>query len=883
MKRRAVVVDGPLAFRMRRLAAARDRELGLEILTLPQLAVRLAGGFCRPAHGEILFPAINAALEQGGYAQLNGVRHLPGMARAVARTLARVWSADLNLDDLSVTSTRLSDLALLQRRIREALPAGALIPTDLRDAALARCSHANSLFGSLTLEGLMDIDPVWRSLVAGLASQIDVEWISVGLGDRTWFPGRSTARSVPSPPELHGAICADPRAEVVEALRWARELLSRGDIAASDIAFSSASPDAWDEHFLVLAADAGLPLHFSHGIPALSTREGQACAALADVLINGLSQDRVRRLLRRLPRSPARDRVPDDWSAGLPRRAGLFALDHWRRALAATRDSRTAGEAAEVALSPILEAISKGPAAATQAGDMLLVDQSRLLWEEALRIAPEGAIALSLQALRLPDGRDPGNCIVWCPASHLSSRPRPWLRLLGIASRSWPRTESEDPLLPDHILPRRVLEPVSLPDRDRRLFQALVGQASRGIVLSRSRRSAAGSLQSPSPLWPDPVAGEVLGRTRIPEHAFSESDRLLARPLEAAQSVRVASSRLCWRNWGRPAITPHDGAVRPTHPTVERALGRLHSTTSLRRLLRDPLGFLWRYGLGWRSLELDQQPLAFSPATFGELVHELLRRAINSLEPEPGFGRASRAEIEVALEAAVGVVSDAWPLERAVPPSLLWRHTLDEAARRTLRGLTLDDAFQAGTRSWTELSFGQSGLAERIDAPWEAGREVQIPNTGVHFGGRIDRVDLRAGGAAVRISDYKAGEAPRNAHRIIIAQGSELQRVLYALAARQLLPDATMVVSRLVYLDGTSDPFALKEQALDDAISEVAKFVTIACRLGRSGSAAPGPDARDRFNDLRLALPADLEAYFQRKQAAFNQASSELSPLWSRP
>ena len=240
--------------------------------------------------------------------------------------------------------------------------------------------------------------------------------------------------------------------------------------------------------------------------------------------------------------------------------------------------------------------------------------------------------------------------------------------------------------------------------------------------------------------------------------------------------VTVASSRLCWRNWERPAITPHDGAVRSTHPTVERALGRLHSTTSLRRLLRDPLGFLWRYGLGWRSLELDQQPLALSPATFGELVHELLRRTINSLEPAPGFGRASRAEIEVSLEAAVGVVSDAWPLERAVPPSLLWRHTLDEAARRSLRGLTLDDAFQAGTRSWTELSFGQSGQAERVDAPWEAGREVQIPNTGVHFGGRIDRVDIRAGGTAVRISDYKAGEAPRNAHRIIIAQAKRFSK-----------------------------------------------------------------------------------------------------------
>ena len=338
MKRRAIVVDGPLAFRMRRLAAARDRELGLEILTLPQLAARLAGGFCRPAHEDVLFPAINTALEQGGYTQLDGVRRLPGMTRAVARTLACIWSADLNLDDLSVTSPRLADMAVLQRRIREALPAGALTSIDLRDAALARCSRASSLLGAVTLEGLMDVDPVWRPLIAALVSEIDVEWISVGVAERSWFPGRLPARPVPPSLQPRGALCADPRAEVVEALRWARELLSRGNIVTSDIALASASPDAWDEHFLVLAADAGLPLHFSHGVPALSTRDGQACAALADVLINGLSQDRVRRLLRRLPHSAALDRVPEDWSAGLPRRAGLFTLEHWRRALAATRE-----------------------------------------------------------------------------------------------------------------------------------------------------------------------------------------------------------------------------------------------------------------------------------------------------------------------------------------------------------------------------------------------------------------------------------------------------------------------------------------------------------------------------------------------------------------
>ena len=64
--------------------STRARELGVEILTLPQLAPRRGGGFRRPAQGEILFPAINAALEQGGYAQRNGVRYLPGMTRAVA-------------------------------------------------------------------------------------------------------------------------------------------------------------------------------------------------------------------------------------------------------------------------------------------------------------------------------------------------------------------------------------------------------------------------------------------------------------------------------------------------------------------------------------------------------------------------------------------------------------------------------------------------------------------------------------------------------------------------------------------------------------------------------------------------------------------------------
>jgi hypothetical protein len=49
MKRHTIVVEGPLAFRMRRIVAAQRAEAGMQIMTLPQLAARRVGGFTRPA------------------------------------------------------------------------------------------------------------------------------------------------------------------------------------------------------------------------------------------------------------------------------------------------------------------------------------------------------------------------------------------------------------------------------------------------------------------------------------------------------------------------------------------------------------------------------------------------------------------------------------------------------------------------------------------------------------------------------------------------------------------------------------------------------------------------------------------------------------------
>jgi hypothetical protein len=74
MKRRVILVDGLVAFRMRRLEAARAHDIGLEILTLPLLVTRLAGGFCSLADRELLAPAVAGVLALGGFEEIEELR-----------------------------------------------------------------------------------------------------------------------------------------------------------------------------------------------------------------------------------------------------------------------------------------------------------------------------------------------------------------------------------------------------------------------------------------------------------------------------------------------------------------------------------------------------------------------------------------------------------------------------------------------------------------------------------------------------------------------------------------------------------------------------------------------------------------------------------------
>ena len=88
---------------------------------------------------------------------------------------------------------------------------------------------------------------------------------------------------------------------------------------------------------------------------------------------------------------------------------------------------------------------------------------------------------------------------------------------------------------------------------------------------------------------------------------------------------------------------------------------------------------------------------------------------------------------------------------------------------------------------------------------WPPTGQVIIPGAGVahsrqhRSGGFQQRATMR-----VRVSDYKTGAEPAKASEIVLGRGAELQRVLYALAARQLVPDNPRIIARLVFLGDRS-------------------------------------------------------------------------------
>ncbi|EAR22196.1 hypothetical protein NB231_04785 [Nitrococcus mobilis Nb-231] len=870
--------------------AARERAHGRQVLSPAQAAARLAGGFLQAPEAVAVQEALDAVLRDDFIAlgELEGIRRLPGMVRASAQSLRRVWLSGQDLSTLAAHGEpRLQAMAQLEQAVLSRLPGGRLRPRELLAKALQHIDRASRLLGPITLRGMFELDPVWRPLLLELAKVCPVRWEALPDSRPHWacngarIKWQAISRATP---QVSRVSCANPRHEALEALRWARELLAADEVRPEEIAIAAPATAEWEPHIALIAAEAGLPVAFAGGRPALSTRDGQAAAALAEILLKGLSRSRVQRLLSLVRgQTPLTAQVPPTWRRILPKDAPLLRLDQWRVCLAR---AVTADNGAVEGLLSVLEQLDRGLDAAEAIGELLLGNRALGIWRTALSEGPAWGLDVTLERLRIKDDCEPATAILFGQAADLAACPRPYVWLLGLTSRGWPRASQEDALLPAHVLAPAILDPVSLTERDRRDFQAILHTTAKRLILSWARHDAEGRENGESALLRAIDAKEIYRHdARVPEHAVSEPDRVLARPEVFAQQPRARSARACWLNWHRPQLTAHDGLLRAEHPAVRRALQRPFSATRLRALVRDPLGFVWRYVLGWEAPLVEREPLALDAQAYGNLAHQVLERALVRLEQAGGLAGATAGQVRQAVDAALADSVTEYEVNEPVPPRVLWRRTQAEIRQLALAALTYEEPPLAGQRSFAEVAFGGGRAAHEADrpVPWHGATAVRIPGTDLAITGRIDRLDLAADQSVARVTDYKTGKPPAPGKTVIVRGGAELQRCLYAFAVQALLGPQLVVEARLLY---PGEPGTLLSMdAPRERLEEIAGYLVAAHEHLLTGHALPGPGTAEFDSDpLRFVLPGNAKAiYLETKRPLAAQRLAPLPELWELP
>ncbi len=881
IQRRTFITHSALTKKALRLSAARDRAHGTQVMSFEHLAARLAGGFARPIDGDALRSALQAILPDTALGELEGIKALPGMPSAAAETLQKAWLAGIDVSARKGDHPRLASMAEMERRVLAVLPRSMLRPADLIERAMRRLAHAPHLLGLVEVVGMTELSPCWRPLLRALAERLSVRWIAGPRSVPGWLAEGSVeiVREAAGAPSIEVVSNATPYHEALESIRWARALIARGSAAPHEIAIASTVTAEYDDFLLALRTEADFDLHFAHGVTVTGTREGQAAAALADILLRGLSQTRMRRLTTLLAggRGPLKDLHPS-WSRILPPEAPLATAEAWNRLLGRLTPADWPEQVDQAAaLRNLIALLDRGIDAAAEIGEALLNGRARSIWRKALLAGPAASLDITLAELRQEDRLQAGVSVVWMPASELAAAPRRFVRLLGLNSLRWPRLGSEDRLLPDHIIPGPLLDPLPLAAADRRDFDTILRTTDAEVILSFARRDRGSRYLGRSPLLHGLPEACYLRCNATPQHAMNECDRLLARPEEFAAMAQCVSALSCWHDWHRVELTAHDGLIRSGHPLLAAILKRSHSASSLKQLLRNPLGYLWRYGLGWRAPPMVVDSLAVDRQTFGTLVHETLNRALRLLEAAGGAAAVDAAEIGAAISAAAAETAAHWEADRAVPPGLIWEGTFQEVRQAAQYALTCGGEPQPGLRRFGEVPFGsERAPAEAVAAPWDTAASVEIPGTALEISGYIDRLDLSSDGRRATVYDYKTGEPPKKP--FVLNGGKELQRCLYAFAAKALLPAGVAVGASLIYV---RHEVALTLDDPDGTLIDLSTYLQRARDSLGAGHCLPGPDTGDDLDGLSFALPANAaKGYRARKLAAARERLADAALVW---
>jgi ATP-dependent helicase/DNAse subunit B len=469
----------------------------------------------------------------------------------------------------------------------------------------------------------------------------------------------------------------------------------------------------------------------------------------------------------------------------------LEALDHLREA--SRRGGAALCERAGRELEWLFDAPRRGSAAilasdelddarALAVGRRVLGELGRLARAAAELGVDAAELANLLAGLEIFSGEQAGEgrVAVVGPLALRARRVRA-LFLCGLQEGVFPASARPEPLLGEEDR-RRLAETSGL----------LLGGGRRGDALAVERYALYAAVSRPEELlvlsW---HAGDDDGVAQARSLFVDDVIDLFDEGLEECRARRPLGA-VGWSGVDETVVQPGDLAPRTRAPTPLAPLRDVSLKEDLREHVWSASSLeVWRQcPVKWfveRMLRADDLEPEPEPLARGALAHAALKDTLEGLRERTGSARLTPARLRLATELlheALSTRADEFPLSAAPERRPGLRRRLEADLERYLehaaeRESTLEP-------SYLELGFG---FEEKDEDPTDQDpthprlRALDL-GEGLRLRGRIDRVDVAAGGAQAVVYDYKGRNAPAAAKW---TEQGNVQVALYMRAVEELL------------------------------------------------------------------------------------------------
>ena len=399
------------------------------------------------------------------------------------------------------------------------------------------------------------------------------------------------------------------------------------------------------------------------------------------------------------------------------------------------------------------------------------------------------------------------------------------LFIVGLNEGIFPRTIREDAFLRDRerdlfetVLGYKVATKLGGFDEERLLFTLLVGAAKERLYCLHQRNDESGRPLAPSWYLEElrrAVGDEKIKKTVVPRGLVEKSSLDPFRRIELLPPEELAirliltskdptpllsactpwtslyrrGSKVIQRLEAAPGLlAEHDGIVGPLADYWKRVAEEGLSPTSLEVYARCPFQFFARNLLGLERLEQPEQAAGPTQADAGQIVHSILRSFYRELidRPSTGSGQAlsiNSGHVAPILQAVTQKVFLDFERNNPVGYPLAWEILREEIAA-LLEEVVARDLQELGASGYMPWALEREA-AVRLPQSWPS------PLGGLTIRGRMDRIDYQSKENRYRVVDYKLKSAKsrhaadKNLLRSAL-RGLRLQPPFYLLLGKKL-------------------------------------------------------------------------------------------------